>query len=54
MASPHKPHDLKSDTVNPQQKDKSTGGGGGVHAHRHVNKTNKNKQGLSLQNTVEH
>lgn len=40
--------------MNPQWKDKSTVGEVGVHGHRHVNKTNKNKQGLSLQNTVEH
>lgn len=34
MVSPHKPHDLKFDTVNPQWKDKSTGGvGGGVYMH---------------------
>lgn len=50
MASPHKPHDLKFDTVNPQWKDKSTVGGGCTRTQ--ACKQNKNKQGLSLQNTV--
>lgn len=54
MVSPNKPGDLKFDTMNPQWKDKSTVGEVDVHAHRHVNKTKKTKQGLSLQNTVEH